>query len=260
MAPHNPTKPKYGPDFSVGAPRTIQYLGRDLGKTEQTAQSTESQNTSFFPEEQQNHYKQLALNMLTKTCDNLDIHNGDKPIPEPNWRPNPLWFGPGSNPKPLFPYPILKVQLPTQPNQTLASNLDLYIADLSSKQNQNKTKPTPQPAKKTPNKTNLAKTDLHHGLPQPGLGPDNVDLLGLHKEVIALKEPTLITDYPSPTNPKVRYGGPIYLTLRSKNLNRLAFLVVLELGENPKGRLMIRDTMWNFLKMRRVMKRQLGFN
>lgn len=36
MSPVNPLQPKYGPEFSVGAPRTIQYLGRDINKPANT--------------------------------------------------------------------------------------------------------------------------------------------------------------------------------------------------------------------------------
>lgn len=44
--------------------------------------------------------------------------------------------------------------------------------------------------------------DLAQGIPRPGLGSSNMDLLGLHKEDIGLKNPTVLLDIPSPT-----YGG-----------------------------------------------------
>ncbi|KAK2379390.1 hypothetical protein QL285_067199 [Trifolium repens] len=49
--------------------------------------------------------------------------------------------------------------------------------------------------------------DLEEGLPRPGLGPQDVELLGIEKEDIGLKLPVLILDYPSPKDLGVKYGG-----------------------------------------------------
>lgn len=48
---------------------------------------------------------------------------------------------------------------------------------------------------------------MYSTTPCPGLGPDNIDKLGLIKEDVGLKEPIITRDYPSPKDDKVRYGG-----------------------------------------------------
>lgn len=50
MSPFNPGKPKYGPGFSVGAPRSIHYLGKDQVKKEP---STKHQNEPANAEEEE---------------------------------------------------------------------------------------------------------------------------------------------------------------------------------------------------------------
>lgn len=53
----------------------------------------------------------------------------------------------------------------------------------------------------------FTKIDLVGGLPQPGLGPGDMNLLGLHKENVGLKEPINLRDMTSPSNLNVKYGG-----------------------------------------------------
>lgn len=51
--------------------------------------------------------------------------------------------------------------------------------------------------------------DLHSGLVQPGLGPENILLLDLEKEDIGVGEPVVLLDCLSPEKEEVRYGGAI---------------------------------------------------
>lgn len=53
----------------------------------------------------------------------------------------------------------------------------------------------------------MAKIDLEIGKSQLGLGPENLELLGLHKEDVGMREPIIITDYSSPPDLNNRYGG-----------------------------------------------------
>lgn len=53
----------------------------------------------------------------------------------------------------------------------------------------------------------LSNVDLSSLLPQPGLGASNFDLLGLNKEDVGLKYSIVLTEYPSPSDPAIRYGG-----------------------------------------------------
>ncbi|KAJ1402000.1 Zinc finger, CCHC-type [Sesbania bispinosa] len=45
---------------------------------------------------------------------------------------------------------------------------------------------------------NITLIDLQKGQKQAGLGPSNIEQLGIQKEFIGLKEPVIIVDYPSP--------------------------------------------------------------
>lgn len=57
--------------------------------------------------------------------------------------------------------------------------------------------------------------DLEEGLIRPGLGPQNLELLGLQTEYIGLKEPSVALDYPSPFKGPANLEG---ISLSSKEI------------------------------------------
>lgn len=218
MDPCNPTKPKYGPEIGVGALRTIQYLGRYINKPEPTQPTPETPIPPTYTEEQEAHYRQLALTQekqykqiqatfLYKPSDNPDMNNGNKDLPKPSYRPHRLWNPPTYNPKPLFPFPITEVQKPIHHGQIQEKYPKTYQINTQQTPTQTSPKQKTLPRLFSTNQPNLTKIDLIQGLPQPGLGLENVELVGLLKEDIGLKASILVIDFSSPKDSSIRYGG-----------------------------------------------------
>lgn len=55
--------------------------------------------------------------------------------------------------------------------------------------------------------------DVEEGVQRPGLGPQNIKLLGLQKEYIGLAKPDISLDYPSPIKGPAKDEGLVCLRL-----------------------------------------------
>lgn len=130
----------------------------------------------------------------------LEPQDQTLPLPTPSHTGNrPQECDPDSTNYPNTQRHVKQTGIPKKP-QNMASNHNESPQEVRRTHRQSN---APNFVKQLPPNVSFTRIDLKSGSNQPGLGPQHIEDLGLHKEDIGLKEKVILKDYPSPTR-----GGP----------------------------------------------------
>ncbi|KAJ1385160.1 Zinc knuckle CX2CX4HX4C [Sesbania bispinosa] len=221
MESANPSIPKHGPKLGVPLTRPIISILKEQGFWSKGSSSTMEENSEMQQKEGEKATMQErdeTSNSTDKSDKNIRVAEQDQFVSDENNQQNVSTNqGIGAPPQPVFSDlggVSDSTTLPPQGNIISNSTPKVYLVNqtLPPKPSENPNPIGEKPISVTDPSPTLV--DLHSGLPQPGLGPINLQELGIQTEFIGLKDPVIVLDYPSPEDH--RYKG-IKLTVEEIN-------------------------------------------